>query len=241
MDGARLWNASVAQNVNPSILAGEADTVSVCFSKGLGAPVGSALTGTKEFIAEALRVRKMLGGGMRQAGILAAGALYALEHHVKPLADDHLHARMLADTLEASGWADVPVKPETNIVFAQTLDATPRPSPRLCRSAGCCAAPCPPTGSALLPISMSPGNRRTGPARFSEPCSRRTADSPKQPLAFRRFVLGFSLGRCNEQNQESGNPPNHGPSFLTVSPIRRPLGAGCKPSVHGAQKPGSRI
>jgi threonine aldolase len=120
MDGARLWNASVAQNVEPALLARHADTVTVCFSKGLGAPVGSVLAGTKAFIGEALRIRKMLGGGMRQAGVLAAAALYALDHHVKSLADDHHHARLLADALAASGWAEVPVKPETNIVFART-------------------------------------------------------------------------------------------------------------------------
>jgi len=120
MDGARLWNASVAQGVTPASIAIHADTVTVCFSKGLGAPVGSVLTGPKAFIAEALRVRKMLGGGMRQAGILAAGALYALDHHVAPLAEDHLHARLLSDALQASGWAVVTGQPETNIVFART-------------------------------------------------------------------------------------------------------------------------
>ncbi len=120
MDGARLWNAAIAQGVEPASLAAFADTVMVCFSKGLGAPVGSVLAGSKDFIAEALRVRKMLGGGMRQAGILAAGALYALEHHLAPLAEDHKHARKLAESLEASNWAKVPVKPETNILFAET-------------------------------------------------------------------------------------------------------------------------
>ncbi len=125
MDGARLWNASVAQGLDPALLASMADTVSVCFSKGLGAPVGSALAGPKAVIAEALRIRKMLGGGMRQAGILAAGALYALEHHVTRLGEDHHHAHQLAEALKASGWARVPVKPQTNIVFAETpgLDA----------------------------------------------------------------------------------------------------------------------
>jgi len=120
MDGARLWNASVATNQTPGALAIHADTVTVCFSKGLGTPVGSVLTGSEEFIGEALRVRKMLGGGMRQAGILAAAAIYALDHHIPSLADDHLHARDLAQALAASGWAQVPVPPETNIVFAQT-------------------------------------------------------------------------------------------------------------------------
>ena len=122
MDGARLWNAAIAQGVTPASLALHAETVTVCFSKGLGAPVGSVLTGPKSFIAEALRIRKMLGGGMRQAGVLAAAALYALDHHLQPLADDHDHAQRLADTLQATGWARVPVRPETNIVFAETAD-----------------------------------------------------------------------------------------------------------------------
>ena len=124
MDGARLWNAAVAQNVSPDSLARHADTVTVCFSKGLGAPVGSVLTGPKPFVAEALRLRKMLGGGMRQAGILAAGALYALDHHRDALADDHVHARMLSDVLESTSWAQVPVRPETNILFVQTPGRT---------------------------------------------------------------------------------------------------------------------
>jgi threonine aldolase len=120
MDGARLWNASVATRKAPGEIAAHADTVTVCFSKGLGAPVGSVLTGPRDFIAEALRIRKMLGGGMRQAGILAAAALHALDHHLVPLAEDHDHARLLASALSASGWAEVPVAPETNIVFAST-------------------------------------------------------------------------------------------------------------------------
>lgn len=119
MDGARLWNASIALGKAPAELAPFADTVMVCFSKGLGAPVGSVLTGSKDFIAEALRVRKMLGGGMRQAGIVAAGALFALDHHLPGLADDHEHAKMLAEALNTSGWAQAG-PPETNIVFAQT-------------------------------------------------------------------------------------------------------------------------
>ena len=92
------------------------DSVSVCFSKGLGAPVGSALVGSSELIGKALRVRKMLGGGMRQAGVLAAGALYALDHHIDRLAQDHEHARLLAQGLEE--LPDVTVAaPNTNIVF----------------------------------------------------------------------------------------------------------------------------
>lgn len=120
MDGARLWNAAVATGKAPGEIAGYADTVTVCFSKALGAPVGSVLTGSRDFIAEAKRIRKMLGGGMRQAGILAAAALYALDHHVAPLAEDHENARLLADNLASTGWARIPALPETNIVFADT-------------------------------------------------------------------------------------------------------------------------
>ena len=120
LDGARLFNAAVASGGDPRAaaraLAAPFDTVSVCFSKGLGAPVGSALCGPRELIARALRVRKMLGGGLRQAGVLAAAALHALDHHVDRLADDHAHARRLAEGLH--GLPGVTVQtPQTNIVF----------------------------------------------------------------------------------------------------------------------------
>ncbi len=92
------------------------DSVSVCFSKGLGTPVGSVLCGPREFIARAHRWRKMAGGGMRQAGVLAAAALYALDHHVDRLADDHAHARRLAEGLQGLPGVTV-AKPQTNIVF----------------------------------------------------------------------------------------------------------------------------
>ena len=100
LDGARLFNAAVATGIEPTRWAEHFDTVSVCFSKGLGAPVGSALCGPKDLIAEALRHRKVLGGGMRQAGVLAAAALYALEHHVERLAEDHANARRLAQGIK---------------------------------------------------------------------------------------------------------------------------------------------
>ena len=93
------------------------DSVSVCFSKGLGAPVGSALCGSKEVIARAHRIRKMLGGAMRQSGVLAAAALHALDHHVERLADDHAHAKRLADGLSRIKGITI-VPPDTNIVFA---------------------------------------------------------------------------------------------------------------------------
>jgi threonine aldolase len=99
LDGARLWNASVATGIAEKTYAAHFDSLSVCFSKGLGAPVGSALAGSPEFIQRARRFRKMFGGGMRQAGIIAAGALYALEHHRARLADDHANAKALAEGL----------------------------------------------------------------------------------------------------------------------------------------------
>jgi threonine aldolase len=124
LDGARLFNAAVAQaaQTGREIFA-EArrvaqcfDSVSVCFSKGLGAPVGSALCGSREFIARAHRIRKMAGGGMRQAGMLAAAASHALDHHVERLADDHALAQRLADGLAGIDGLQVEA-PQTNIVF----------------------------------------------------------------------------------------------------------------------------
>jgi threonine aldolase len=116
LDGARLFNATVASGVPAADIARHFDSVSVCFSKGLGAPVGSALVGPKDFIARAHRIRKMLGGGMRQSGVLAAAALHALDHHIDRLADDHANARALAEGLQ--GLPGVTVEPpQTNIVF----------------------------------------------------------------------------------------------------------------------------
>jgi threonine aldolase len=116
LDGARVFNAAVATGTPVGEISRHFDSVSVCFSKGLGAPAGSALVGSQEFIARAHRIRKMLGGGMRQAGVLAAAALHALDHHVDRLADDHRHASALAEGLQ--GLAGVQVQtPQTNIVF----------------------------------------------------------------------------------------------------------------------------
>jgi threonine aldolase len=99
LDGARLWNAIVATGIPAKEWARHFDTVSVCFSKGLGAPVGSALAGPKQVIALARRRRKLFGGGMRQAGIIAAGCLYALDHNIERLADDHRNARIIAQAV----------------------------------------------------------------------------------------------------------------------------------------------
>jgi len=116
LDGARLFNAAVASGVDAREIVQGFDSVSVCFSKGLGAPVGSALCGSEAFIAKAHRVRKMAGGGMRQAGVIAAGALHALDHHVDRLAEDHANAKRLAEGLQ--GLEGVTVEtPQTNIVF----------------------------------------------------------------------------------------------------------------------------
>ena len=117
LDGARLWNASVASGIPERDYAAHFDTVSVCFSKGLGAPVGSALVGPKGFIERARRFRKMFGGGMRQAGIIAAGALFALRQHRDRLAEDHANAKALASGLAAvSGLEADPAEVETNMV-----------------------------------------------------------------------------------------------------------------------------
>ena len=121
LDGARLWNASVASGVTVGEIARGFDSVSVCFSKGLGAPLGSALVGSKDFIARARRIRKSLGGGLRQIGLLAAAAAHALDHHVERLAEDHVNARRLAAGLAAIEGVSV-VTPDTNIVFATVSD-----------------------------------------------------------------------------------------------------------------------
>ena len=131
LDGARLFNAATAQAAldKRSDIRAEArriaqcfDSVSVCFSKGLGAPIGSALVGSREFIARAHRIRKMAGGGMRQAGLLAAAASHALDHHVDRLADDHALARRLAEGLEGVEGLKVEA-PHTNIVFVDLTGA----------------------------------------------------------------------------------------------------------------------
>jgi threonine aldolase len=128
LDGARLFNAAVAQaaeargdaRTEARRIAQHFDSVSVCFSKGLGAPVGSALCGSREFIGRARRVRKMAGGAMRQAGLLAAAASYALDHHVDRLAEDHALAQQLARGLDGLAGLNVEA-PQTNIVFVDLV------------------------------------------------------------------------------------------------------------------------
>ncbi len=117
MDGARLFNAAVALGVPASRLAVYADSVTFCLSKGLGCPVGSVLCGTRDFIAEARRYRKMLGGGMRQAGIIAAAGIYALENMMERLAEDHDNARMAAEGLREMPGVALAPPPQTNLIY----------------------------------------------------------------------------------------------------------------------------
>ena len=116
LDGARLWNAAVKQGIAPREIARDFDSVSVCLSKGLGAPVGSVLCGSRDFIAAARRWRKMLGGGMRQAGILAAAGRYAIAHNIARLAEDHALAQTLAAGLARHSELSVST-PQTNMIF----------------------------------------------------------------------------------------------------------------------------
>jgi threonine aldolase len=118
LDGARLWNAAVASGVPVREWCRHFDTVSVCFSKGLGAPVGSALAGPRDLIKQARRVRKLYGGAMRQAGFLAAACLYALDHHIDRLAEDHANARLIAAAVSDNpGLTLAPAAVETNLVW----------------------------------------------------------------------------------------------------------------------------
>lgn len=117
LDGARLFNALVKTGVKSNHIGPLFDSISICFSKGLGAPVGSVLVGSKEFIHKARRVRKVIGGGMRQVGMLAAAGIYALENNIERLAIDHHHADLLAEALSNCSWIDKVMDVETNIVI----------------------------------------------------------------------------------------------------------------------------
>jgi threonine aldolase len=117
LDGARLYNAMVAKNETPKGYGEIFDSISVCFNKGLGCPAGSMLLGSEQFIRKAIRKRKVFGGGLRQAGYFAATALYALEHHVQRLADDHLHAKKIGAALEVHPLVKMVLPVETNLVI----------------------------------------------------------------------------------------------------------------------------
>jgi len=123
LDGARLWNAAVALGCDVREITRHADSVSFCLSKGLAAPIGSLVAGSRDFVAQVRQLRKMVGGGMRQAGFIAAAGLYALQEMVDRLAEDHAHARLLAEGLAAiPGVVLDPPSPETNIVFWRLAD-----------------------------------------------------------------------------------------------------------------------
>jgi threonine aldolase len=117
LDGARLWNALVAKGEDPKAYGALFDTISVCLSKGLGCPVGSVLVGKKKYLDKALRIRKVLGGGMRQAGFLAAAGIYALDHQLERLTEDHLKARELGMQLEKLSFVKKVEPIETNIII----------------------------------------------------------------------------------------------------------------------------
>ncbi|MBR11109.1 MAG: threonine aldolase [Rickettsiales bacterium] len=126
LDGARLFNALVETEEQPSEYGTLFNTISICFSKGLGAPVGSVLLGSKVQIKEAKRVRKVLGGGMRQVGYLAAACIYALDNHVDRLKEDHVRARVLGEEMAKKGFVDEVLPVETNIVISELTNITPK-------------------------------------------------------------------------------------------------------------------
>jgi threonine aldolase len=117
LDGARLWNAMVATGQEPTFFGQQFDSISVCFSKGMGAPIGSVLLGKNDFIKQARRHRKRLGGGMRQIGMLGAACIYALENNIKRLTEDHKKASEIASTLEKCNWVKEILPVETNIIY----------------------------------------------------------------------------------------------------------------------------
>jgi threonine aldolase len=137
LDGARIWNASVATGIPVKDYAAHFDSVSCCFSKGLGAPVGSIITGTKDFIKEAFRVRKAWGGGMRQSGILAAAALYALQNNIQRLSEDHEKAKILAKAINENPNLEIDMNSvQTNILIFKPLKLSIDESIKLCKEKG---------------------------------------------------------------------------------------------------------
>jgi len=142
LDGARIWNACAETGISPIDYAQHFDTVSCCFSKGLGAPVGSAISGSKEFIQEAYRVRKAWGGGMRQVGILAAAALYAIQNNRKRLKEDHWRAKHLAERIKENPNLEINMEAvHTNIILFKPLKMTPAEGIKKCKDKGLILTP----------------------------------------------------------------------------------------------------
>jgi threonine aldolase len=128
LDGARLFNALVEKQETPKQYGGIFDSISICLSKSLGCPVGSLLIGKKDFIKKARRVRKVFGGGMRQAGFLAAAGIYALHNHIERLKEDHLHAKQIADVLQKKNFIKMMLPVETNIIIFELNDSISAPA-----------------------------------------------------------------------------------------------------------------
>ncbi len=127
LDGARLWNAIVARKEDPLHYGKVFDSISVCLSKSLGCPVGSLLLGTKDFIKKAKRYRKVFGGGMRQAGFMAAAGIYALQHHIERLKEDHIHAIAIAGAISSRSFVKLMLPVETNIIIFELDDSITAP------------------------------------------------------------------------------------------------------------------
>lgn len=167
LDGSRLWNAATALGVSLAEAAEGPDTVTVCFSKGLGAPVGAALAADRDTVRRARRARKLLGGGMRQAGIVAAGALYALDHHLERLADDHARAQRLAEALSAA--PGLSAEALTNMVIAKT---EPGQAPKLAEAAGAqgvaCIAIAPDTVRMVVHVDIADSDIGEAAARITK-------------------------------------------------------------------------
>ncbi|HPI37810.1 MAG TPA: GntG family PLP-dependent aldolase [Ignavibacteriaceae bacterium] len=137
LDGARIWNASVATGIHVKEYASYFNSISCCLSKGLGAPIGSIIAGTKEFIKEAFRVRKAWGGGMRQAGVIAAAGLYALKNNFKRLAEDHEKAKQLANVIAENPGLEIDLKAvHTNIIIFKPLKLSVTEAQQKCREQG---------------------------------------------------------------------------------------------------------
>lgn len=137
LDGARIWNASVATGIHVKEYASYFNTISCCLSKGLGAPIGSIIAGTKEFVKEAFRVRKAWGGGMRQAGVIAAAGLYALKNNFKRLAEDHEKAKQLANVIAENPGLEIDLKAvHTNIIIFKPLKLSVTEAQQKCREQG---------------------------------------------------------------------------------------------------------
>ncbi|MBL7740208.1 MAG: aminotransferase class I/II-fold pyridoxal phosphate-dependent enzyme [Chitinophagaceae bacterium] len=128
LDGARLWNALVAKNETPKLYGETFDTISICLSKSLGCPVGSLLLGKKDLIKKARRVRKVFGGGMRQAGFLAAAGIYALQKNIERLSEDHAHAKQIAKTIAMKDFVKFVLPAETNIIIFELTDFISAPT-----------------------------------------------------------------------------------------------------------------